>query len=119
MEPNFKNVADKYRELPSDNAWNRIQDKLNGDQDKGTDLKKRKPKKALLAVILVASAILFLSIIELGKSHDPKRFATNTSYNPTRLESLPIDINTRSHTIEMVGLTYEIYSNKTNPSARY
>lgn len=110
MEPNYRDLADKYRELPSDQAWSRIKTKIAKHPAPNDHKPIRKEKKwyRVIGLAAVLALTLFWFIGPKVSGHNPERFITGHDYNPTRLEALA-PATGRTYTTAMVDETYAIY----------
>lgn len=108
----FKEEMQSYEELPSDRAWNRINDKIQIRNNKRTVQWYR-------WIAVAASTIAIVSVYSIYQhnihKHNPKMFAYNsikTDAKPTIIEELEVLTNDGIYAIEQVADLNQAYSNE-------
>ncbi len=105
----FKNEVQSYEELPSDRAWNRINDKIQLRSN-------RRTVKWYRWMTVAASTIAIISIYTIYQhtihEHNPQVFAynsNNTDAKPTIIEELEIANNDGLYSLDKVADLNQAY----------
>ncbi len=107
----FKEEMQSYQELPSDRAWNRINDKMQLRDNKRT-------VKWYRWIAIAASSIAILSVYSIYQhtihKHDPQVFAFNSTKvdaKPTIIEELEVLSDEGIYAVKQVADLNQAYTN--------
>lgn len=105
----FKEEVQSYEELPSDRAWNRINDKIQLRSN-------RRTVKWYRWMTVAASTIAIISVYTIYHhnihEHKPQVYAYNSNHSdatPTIIEDLEVSTNTGIYSIEKVAALNQAY----------